>query len=105
MEDVHRAGGVMAILGELERGGLVHRNVPTVLMKSLGEKIDVYDIRRTNDKDVKDYFPAATGGVQMQTPFPQDPRSATPACNSVNVCYAALPHATTTAGGLVNSTA
>ena len=38
MEDVHRAGGVMAILGELERGGLIHREVPTVLTKTLGER-------------------------------------------------------------------
>src|ERR1700690_446538 len=51
MEDVHRAGGVMALLGELDRGGLLHRDLPTILCKSMGEQIDRYDIRRTTSED------------------------------------------------------
>ncbi|MBC2729979.1 dihydroxy-acid dehydratase [Thiobacillus sp.] len=100
MEDVHRAGGVMAILGELERGGLVHRDVPTVLMKSLGEQIDVYDIRRTQDKDVKDYFRAAPGGVPTQTAFSQDRRFAKLDDDRVNGCIHDIKHAYSKDGGL-----
>ena len=100
MEDVHRAGGVMAILGELERGGLIHRNVPTVLMKSLGEQIDVYDIRRTQDKDVKDYFRAAPGGVPTQTAFSQDRRFARLDDDRANGCIHDLEHAYSKEGGL-----
>ncbi len=100
MEDVHRAGGVMAILGELERGGLVHREVPTVLMKSLGEQIDVYDIRRTSNKDVKDYFRAAPGGVPTQTAFSQDRRFAKLDDDRVNGCIHDIEHAYSKDGGL-----
>jgi dihydroxy-acid dehydratase len=100
MEDVHRAGGVMAILGELERGGLVHREVPTVLMKTLGEQIDVYDIRRTTDKDVKDYFRAAPGGVPTQTAFSQDRRFAKLDDDRVNGCIHDIEHAYSKDGGL-----
>ncbi|MBD3810599.1 MAG: dihydroxy-acid dehydratase [Betaproteobacteria bacterium] len=100
MEDVHRAGGVMAILGELERGGLVHREVPTVLMKSLGEQIDVYDIRRTSNKDVKDYFRAAPGGVPTQTAFSQDRRFAKLDDDRVNGCIHDIKHAYSKDGGL-----
>ncbi|MFH1817763.1 MAG: dihydroxy-acid dehydratase [Pseudomonadota bacterium] len=100
MEDVHRAGGVMAILGELERGGLVHREVPTVLMKSLGEQIDVYDIRRTTNKDVKDYFRAAPGGVPTQTAFSQDRRFAKLDDDRVNGCIHDIEHAYSKDGGL-----
>ncbi|WP_018078274.1 dihydroxy-acid dehydratase [Thiobacillus denitrificans] len=100
MEDVHRAGGVMAILGELERGGLVHRDVPTVLMKTLGEQIDVYDIRRTNDKDVKDYFRAAPGGVPTQTAFSQDRRFARLDDDRANGCIHDIEHAYSKDGGL-----
>ncbi|ODV04020.1 MAG: dihydroxy-acid dehydratase [Thiobacillus sp. SCN 63-57] len=100
MEDVHRAGGVMAILGELERGGLVHREVPTVLMKSLGEQIDVYDIRRTSNKDVKDYFRAAPGGVPTQTAFSQDRRFARLDDDRINGCIHDIEHAYSKDGGL-----
>ena len=100
MEDVHRAGGVMAILGELERGGLVHRELPTVLCKSMGEQIDTYDIRRTTDKDVKTYFRAAPGGVPTQTAFSQDRRYPTLDDDRVNGCLHDLEHAYSKEGGL-----
>jgi dihydroxy-acid dehydratase len=100
MEDVHRAGGVMAILGELERGGLVHRDLPTVLCKSLGEQIDRYDIRRTTDRDVKDYFRAAPGGVPTQTAFSQDRRFARLDDDRVSGCIHDIDHAYSKDGGL-----
>src|SRR5574340_469752 len=100
MEDVHRAGGIMAILGELERGGLIHRDVPTVLSKSLGEQIDVYDIRRPTDKDVKDYFRAAPGGVPTQTAFSQDSRFAKLDDDRANGCIHDIEHAYSKDGGL-----
>jgi dihydroxy-acid dehydratase len=100
MEDVHRAGGVMAILGELARGGLVHRDVPTVLMQTLGEQIDVYDIRRSRDKDVKDYYRAAPGGVPTQTAFSQDRRFARLDDDRTNGCIRDIAHAYSQEGGL-----
>jgi dihydroxy-acid dehydratase len=100
MEDVHRAGGVMAILGELDRGGLIHRDVPTVLTKTLGEQIDLYDIRRTASKDVKDYFRAAPGGVPTQTAFSQDRRFAKLDDDRVNGCIHDIEHAYSKDGGL-----
>ncbi|MDP3584005.1 MAG: dihydroxy-acid dehydratase [Thiobacillus sp.] len=100
MEDVHRAGGVMAILGELERGGLLHRDLPTVLCKSMGEQIDTYDIRRTDNKDIKDYFRAAPGGVPTQTAFSQDRRYPTLDDDRVNGCLHDIEHAYSKDGGL-----
>jgi len=100
MEDVHRAGGVMAILGELERGGLVHRDVPTVLCKSLGEQIDTYDIRRTDSRDVKDYFRAAPGGVPTQVAFSQNRRFPKLDDDRAGGCIRDIEHAYSKDGGL-----
>jgi dihydroxy-acid dehydratase len=100
MEDVHRAGGVMALLGELERGGLVHRDLPTVLCKTLGEQIDTYDIRRTTNPDVKEYFRAAPGGVPTQTAFSQDRRFGKLDDDRVNGCIHDIEHAYSRDGGL-----
>ena len=74
IEDVHRAGGIMAILGELDRAGLIHRNLPTVHAKTLGEAIDRWDIVRQHDISVHHFFKAAPGGVPTQTAFSQDRR-------------------------------
>jgi dihydroxy-acid dehydratase len=74
MEDVHRAGGVMAILGELERGGLLHTDTPTVHSPTLGEAIDRWDIARTNSETVQTFFKAAPGGVPTQVAFSQSRR-------------------------------
>ncbi len=74
MEDVHRAGGVMAILGELERGGLLHTDLPTVHTPTLGEALARWDIGRTNSEDVRTFFRAAPGGVPTQTAFSQSRR-------------------------------
>ncbi|MCB1380781.1 MAG: dihydroxy-acid dehydratase, partial [Alphaproteobacteria bacterium] len=74
MEDVHRAGGIMAILGELDRGGLIHRDLPTVHTRTLGEALDRWDIGRTNSESVLDFFKAAPGGVPSQVAFSQSRR-------------------------------
>ena len=74
MEDVHRAGGVMAILGELERGGLLHTDLPTVHSKTMGEALERWDIGRTNSESVQTFFKAAPGGVPTQVAFSQDRR-------------------------------
>ncbi|MFN4134164.1 MAG: dihydroxy-acid dehydratase [Novosphingobium sp.] len=74
MEDVHRAGGIYAILGELERAGLLHTHVPTVHSRTLGEAIERWDVRRTTSESVRDFFRAAPGGVPTQVAFSQDRR-------------------------------
>src|SRR3546814_16784276 len=74
MEDVHRAGGIMAILGELERAGLIHAHLPTVHSATLGDALNKWDIGRTNDPAVQKFFMAAPGGVPTQTAFSQERR-------------------------------
>jgi dihydroxy-acid dehydratase len=74
MEDVHRAGGIMGILGELDRAGLIHRDCPTVLYPSLGEALDCCDVKRNDRKSVHDFYRAAPGGVPTQVAFSQDRR-------------------------------
>jgi dihydroxy-acid dehydratase len=74
MEDVHRAGGVMAILGELDRADLIHRDEPTVHSATIGEALDRWDITRTDSETVKTFYRAAPGGVPTQTAFSQSSR-------------------------------
>lgn len=74
MEDVHRAGGIMAILGELDRAGLIRRDSPTVHAPSIGHAIQQWDIRTSNDEDVHNLFRAAPGGVPTQVAFSQERR-------------------------------
>ncbi|MDE1991896.1 MAG: dihydroxy-acid dehydratase [Rhizobiaceae bacterium] len=74
MEDVHRAGGIMSILGELDKGGLINRDCPTVHSETLGDAIDRWDITRTNSESVREFFRAAPGGVPTQVAFSQNSR-------------------------------
>lgn len=74
MEDVHRAGGIMAILGELERGGLLHTDCPTVHAATLGEALERWDVRRTDSETVQTFYRAAPGGVPTQVAFSQNRR-------------------------------
>jgi dihydroxy-acid dehydratase len=74
MEDVHRAGGVMAILGQLERGGLLHTDLPTIHSKTMGEALERWDISRTESEAVQTFFKAAPGGVPTQVAFSQSSR-------------------------------
>jgi dihydroxy-acid dehydratase len=71
VEDVHRAGGIMGILGELDRAGLIHREAKTVHSSSIGEAIDKWDIRRTNG-EAHSFYRAAPGGVRTTEAFSQN---------------------------------
>ena len=74
IEDVHRAGGIMSILGELDRAGLLHTDVPTVHSASRAEALDKWDVKRTADEAVHTFYRAAPGGVPTQVAFSQDRR-------------------------------
>ncbi|EGP07968.1 dihydroxy-acid dehydratase [Bradyrhizobiaceae bacterium SG-6C] len=74
MEDVHRAGGVMAILGELERAKLIDTSLPTVHAPTMADALNRWDIGRTNSEAVRTFFRAAPGGVPTQVAFSQSAR-------------------------------
>jgi len=71
MEDVHRAGGVMGILGQLDRAGLIHRDSPTVHSPTMGSALEEWDITRTASEDVKKLYRAAPGGISTTIAFSQ----------------------------------
>lgn len=72
MEDVHRAGGVYGILGELKRANLINNNVPCVHNTSIGEAIEKWDIVTTTEKYIKDFYLAAPGGIRTTEAFSQE---------------------------------
>ena len=74
MEDVHRAGGIMGILGSLSRAGLLHDSQPTVHSASMGEAIAAYDIAGEVSDAVSEFYRAAPGGVPTQVAFSQSRR-------------------------------
>ena len=74
MEDVHRAGGIMSILGQLDRGGLLNNQCGTVHSPTLSDALNRWDVSRTNDEAVSTFFRAAPGGVPTQVAFSQDRR-------------------------------
>ncbi len=74
VEDVHRAGGIMSILGQLERAGLLHTDTPTVHAPTMGEALARWDISRTKSETVREFFRAAPGGVPTQVAFSQSRR-------------------------------
>ncbi len=74
MEDVHRAGGIMAILGELDRAGLLNTALPTVHSPTMADALDDWDVVRTRNPQVHEFFRAAPGGVPTQTAFSQNRR-------------------------------
>ena len=100
MEDVHRAGGIMSILGELEKGGLIHTDVPTVHATTLGDAINRWDIGRTKSKSVRKFFMAAPGGVPTQTAFSQDRRWDSLDLDREKGAIRSVEHAFTKDGGL-----
>lgn len=100
MEDVHRAGGIMGILGELDRAGLLNRDCSTVLYRTLGEQLDCCDVLRNRDKRVHDYYRAAPGGVPTQTAFSQSRRYPTLDLDRANGCIRNQAHAYSQDGGL-----
>ena len=72
MEDVHRAGGIMAILGELDRAHLLNTSCPTVHEPTLKDALDKWDIIRTEDADVYEFYRSSPGGVPTQVAFSQN---------------------------------
>jgi len=100
MEDVHRAGGVISILAELDRGGLIHRNIPTVHSKTLGEGLDANDIVNEANTTAREMYRAAPGGIPTQVAFSQSERWKTLDTDRENGCIRNMEHAYSTEGGL-----
>jgi dihydroxy-acid dehydratase len=100
MEDVHRAGGVMAILGELERAGLMHSDLPSVHSTSLTAALERWDISRTKSESVRNFYMAAPGGVPTQTAFSQDRRFEELDLDRTTGCIRSAEHAYSRDGGL-----
>ena len=100
MEDVHRAGGVMGILGELDRAGLLNRNVGMVHSPTLGAALEQWDIKRTADEAVHTFFRAAPANVPSQVAFSQNKRWDALDDNRASGCIRDLAHAYSTEGGL-----
>jgi dihydroxy-acid dehydratase len=100
MEDVHRAGGVVAILGELERAGLLHTDLPSVHATSLGAALERWDIRRTQSDSVRNFYKAAPGGVPTQVAFSQERRFEELDSDRTNGCIRDVEHAFSKDGGL-----
>jgi dihydroxy-acid dehydratase len=100
MEDVHRAGGVMAILGELDRAGLIQRDVPTVHSPSMAAALDQWDICRTQDSAVRDFYRAAPGGIPTTIAFSQSMRYPELDDDRANGCIRDKANAYSQDGGL-----
>ncbi|MHB1301759.1 MAG: dihydroxy-acid dehydratase [Burkholderiales bacterium] len=98
MEDVHRAGGVVAILGELDRGGLLHRDTLTVHSKSLGEALEKWDVKRTEESHA--FYRAAPGGIPTTLAFSQDERFDELDLDRTSGCIRDIRHAYSKDGGL-----
>jgi dihydroxy-acid dehydratase len=100
MEDVHRAGGVMGILGELDRAGLINRDVPTVHAPNMGAALEQWDILRTTDDSVREFFRAAPGGIPTTIAFSQSIRYPTLDDDRAEGCIRDKAHAYSQDGGL-----
>ncbi|WP_424192771.1 dihydroxy-acid dehydratase [Ampullimonas aquatilis] len=100
MEDVHRAGGVMGILGELNRAGLIHADIPTIHAPSMAAALAHWDIKVTTDESVKTFFRAAPGGVPTQVAFSQERRYPTLDDDRANGCIRDKEHAYSQDGGI-----
>jgi dihydroxy-acid dehydratase len=100
VEDVHRAGGVLGILGELDRIGLVHRDLPTVHTPTLGAAIDQWDITRANTPEIATFFRAGPGGVRTTEAFSQSARYQSLDCDRAKGAIRDYDHAYSKDGGL-----
>ncbi|NKY35363.1 dihydroxy-acid dehydratase [Nocardia speluncae] len=102
MEDVHRAGGIPAILGELHRGGLLETEVSTVHTPTVDEWLDTWDIRSgKTSREALELFHAAPGGVRTTEPFSTDNRWSALDTDAAGGCIRDIEHAYTAEGGLV----
>src|SRR6201747_2841505 len=100
LEDVHRAGGVMAILGELDRAKLLNRGLPMVHSKSLEDALARWDIKQTKSESVRKFFMAAPGNVPTQVAFSQERRFEELDTDRETGCIRELAHAYSKDGGL-----
>ena len=100
LEDVHRAGGVMAILGELERSKLLNSETKTVHASSLKEAIDKWDINRKPSKEIEEFYSAAPGMIPTTEPFSQNKRYDELDTNRETGCVRDLDNAYSLDGGL-----
>ena len=100
IEDVHRAGGIMAILGELARGGLLHADVATVHAATLGDAIAKWDIATVDDERVSTFYRAGPAGIPTQVAFSQATRWPSLDADRVEGCIRSVEHAYSREGGL-----
>jgi dihydroxy-acid dehydratase len=100
MEDVHRAGGIMAILGELDRAGLIDTSLPTIHSVSLGDALARWDVKQTQSTSVHNFYRAAPGGIPTQVAFSQDRRFTELDLDRTNGVIRDLEHAYSRDGGL-----
>ncbi|MFP6664815.1 MAG: dihydroxy-acid dehydratase [Deltaproteobacteria bacterium] len=100
MEDVHRAGGVFGILGELARAGLLHETTSTVHEKTLGAAIAKWDVATDVSDEVQEFYRAGPAGIPTQEAFSQDTRWDSLDTDRDNGCIRNLAHAYSTEGGL-----
>ncbi len=100
IEDVHRAGGIFAILGELDRAGKLHTDLPTVHSNSLKEALDQWDIMRNPSPEVIEFYKAGPAGIPTQTAFSQSTRWPTLDGDRENGCIRSIENAFSLEGGL-----
>ncbi|HRF87972.1 MAG TPA: dihydroxy-acid dehydratase [Pseudomonadales bacterium] len=100
MEDVHRAGGIMGILGELDRAGLLHSDTHTVHSKNMKAALAKWDITQTHNSVVKEFYRAGPAGIPTQEAFSQSTRWDTLDDDRAEGCIRSLEHAYSTEGGL-----
>jgi dihydroxy-acid dehydratase len=100
IEDVHRAGGIMAILGELDRAGRLHTDVPTVHAPTLKHALDEWDIARAPGAAVQAFYRAGPAGVPSQVAFSQACRWPSLDLDRAAGCIRAIDHAFSREGGL-----
>ena len=100
MEDVHKAGGIMSILGELDRAGLLNRDLPTVHSATMAAALEKFDVKLTTDPKVHEFYRAAPGGVPTQTAFSQSRRYPALDDDRAAGCIRDKAHAYSQDGGL-----
>ncbi|MDF2182412.1 dihydroxy-acid dehydratase [Neptuniibacter sp. CAU 1671] len=100
IEDVHRAGGIMGILGELDRAGKLHTDVPTVHSATMKDALDEWDIMRNPTPEVVEFFKAGPAGIPTQVAFSQATRWPSLDGDRANGCIRSLEHAFSLEGGL-----
>ncbi len=100
IEDVHRAGGIMAILGELDRAGKLHTDVPTVHAKTMKDALAQWDITQTSDDAVKTFYMAGPAGIPTQVAFSQSTRWPSLDADRAEGCIRSYDHAFSKEGGL-----